>query len=81
MTMIERTSAPLIVGVIETLNKMAFVSGPRQVGKTTLAKKYQEHFGQSLYVNWDSIPHSKKLAEEKLTQWVISADRWLSALP
>jgi hypothetical protein len=81
MTMIERTSAPLIVGVIETLNKMVFVSGPRQMGKNILAKKYLEHFGQSLYVNWDSIPHSKKLAEEKLTQWVISADRWLSALP
>jgi predicted AAA+ superfamily ATPase len=34
-------------------NKMAFVSGPRQVGKTTLSKSYQSHFAQSLYKNWD----------------------------
>jgi len=64
--MIERTATPLIGEIIETLNKMAFVSGPRQVGKTTLAKKYQEHFGQSLYVNWDSIPHRKKLLADPL---------------
>jgi hypothetical protein len=43
---------------------MAFVSGPRQVGKTTLAKHYQEQFGQSLYVNWDSIPHRKNLLSD-----------------
>lgn len=64
--MIERTPTPLIREIIETLNKMAFVSGPRQVGKTTLAKKYQEHFGQSLYVNWDSIPHRKRLLSDPL---------------
>jgi predicted AAA+ superfamily ATPase len=66
MSMIERTSTPIIGEIIETLNKMAFVSGPRQVGKTTLAKKYQEHFGQSVYVNWDSIPHRKKLLADPL---------------
>jgi len=33
--------------------KMAFISGPRQVGKTTLAKSYGPHFDQSSYRNWD----------------------------
>lgn len=33
--------------------KMAFVSGPRQVGKTTLAKSYQRTFDHSSYKNWD----------------------------
>lgn len=34
-------------------HKMAFISGPRQVGKTTLAKKMQSDFDESLYRNWD----------------------------
>ena len=83
--MIERTSAAIVKEVIEQDNKMAFVSGPRQVGKTTLAKRYKELFGQGLYLNWDNVAHQpeicKKLRTEGLTQWVISADRWLSALP
>ena len=45
---------------------MAFVSGPRQVGKTTLAKRYQEQFEQSLYLNWDYIPHQKKILSDPL---------------
>lgn len=34
-------------------NKMAFISGPRQVGKTTLAKQFKSEFEQSSYRNWD----------------------------
>lgn len=34
-------------------NKMAFISGPRQVGKTTLSKSYQKDFDVSSYRNWD----------------------------
>ena len=36
--------------------KMVFISGPRQVGKTTLAKAIgSEHFtGRCSYLNWDS---------------------------
>lgn len=33
--------------------KMAFISGPRQAGKTTFAKQLSSHFSQSLYKNWD----------------------------
>ncbi len=32
---------------------MAFVSGPRQVGKTTLSKDLKSEFAQSSYKNWD----------------------------
>jgi len=38
--MLERTALGIIREIIEQDNKMAFVSGPRQVGKTTLAKRY-----------------------------------------
>jgi hypothetical protein len=64
--MIERTATSLIREIIEKFNKMAFVSGPRQVGKTTLAKRYQEQFGQSVYFNWDSPLHQKKLLTDPL---------------
>jgi len=41
--------------------KMAFLSGPRQVGKTTLARQVQKTFPQSLYFNWDIITDQKRL--------------------
>lgn len=34
-------------------NKMAFVSGPRQVGKTTMAKTILAERGAGAYFNWD----------------------------
>jgi len=42
-------------------DKMVFIGGPRQVGKTTLAKyiaakNFSEH---SQYLNWDYMPHRK----------------------
>lgn len=34
-------------------DKMAFISGPRQVGKTTLAKSFKGEFTEYEYKNWD----------------------------
>ena len=59
--MIERTLLTLVDRIIAEFNKMAFVSGPRQVGKTTLAQYYQRRFRQSLYLNWDTLPHQKRI--------------------
>ena len=47
--------------------KMVFISGPRQVGKTTLAK----HMGLNLfktyaYLNWDYQPDRKKIINYEL---------------
>ena len=43
--------------------RMAFVTGPRQCGKTTLAKMMQEDRGsQDLYRNWDDLSFRKELA-------------------
>jgi len=64
--MLERTSIGVIREVIEKDNKMAFVSGPRQVGKTTLAKHYKDLFGQGLYLNWDNITHQKTILTDPL---------------
>ncbi|MDD4976464.1 MAG: AAA family ATPase [Bacteriovorax sp.] len=40
-------------------HKMAFISGPRQVGKTTLAKSYKIEFDQFVYKNWDESTFRK----------------------
>ena len=59
--MIKRTLTGIVDTVITEFNKMAFVSGPRQVGKTTLAQRYQQQFSQSLYLNWDTLQHQKRI--------------------
>ena len=66
MSMLERTTLGIIREIIEQYNKMAFVSGPRQVGKTTLAKRYQEQFEPSLYLNWDIPTHQKRILTDPL---------------
>jgi predicted AAA+ superfamily ATPase len=66
LKMVERTCLSIIKEIIEKFNKMAFLSGPRQVGKTTLAKHYQDQFGQSSYFNWDNSLHQKKLLTDPL---------------
>lgn len=57
----------LLEGWLHTIaghGKMAFLSGPRQVGKTTLARDFQKRFSQSLYFNWDIITDQKRLLKD-----------------
>ena len=42
--------------------KFVLLSGPRQVGKTTLAKDWLSHF-KGLYLNWDIPPDREKILE------------------
>jgi len=44
--------------------QMAFVSGARQVGKTTLAKQISQHFQSTLYLNWDDTQHRQLILAE-----------------
>ena len=46
--------------------KMVFLGGPRQVGKTTLARTSASRFKSSTYLNWDSRPHRKTIMN---AQW------------
>lgn len=59
--MIKRNVASFLKETVEVDRKMAFLSGPRQVGKTTLARHYQNQFPQSVHFNWDIITDQKKL--------------------
>ncbi len=36
-------------------NQMLFLVGPRQVGKTTIAKLYAEEYSEYVYLNWDAV--------------------------
>lgn len=51
--------------ILEDLNnkKMVFIAGPRQVGKTTLAKQIMEKFQNPLYFNFDHPEDRKNLIE------------------
>lgn len=64
--MLKRTATSIIKEIIEQYHKMAFVSGPRQIGKTTLAKQYLQQFGQGLYRNWDVPPQQKEILTDPL---------------
>ena len=44
--------------------KMVFVGGPRQVGKTTLAKNFLE--GSKGYLNWDVPEHRERILKREL---------------
>ena len=41
--------------------QMIFLSGPRQVGKTTLAKEIAKEFKNNIYFNWDVLEYKKLL--------------------
>jgi predicted AAA+ superfamily ATPase len=45
-------------------NKMAFVSGPRQAGKTTMAKNMLHERGGDGYYNWDELKFRKNWTKD-----------------
>jgi predicted AAA+ superfamily ATPase len=54
MIIMERMVGTYIFDAEMTANKMIFVTGPRQVGKTTFAKMWLESIGsEDTYFNWD----------------------------
>lgn len=53
-TLKSRTLKSIIFEVALKRNKMAFISGPRQVGKTTLSQSFSSDFKEILYKNWDT---------------------------
>lgn len=57
----------IMAHVLEDLKrKMVFVGGPRQVGKTTLAKAVlEEAFPAGRYLNWDYDEHRQDILERK----------------
>ncbi|MCL5261028.1 MAG: ATP-binding protein [Gammaproteobacteria bacterium] len=48
----------------DLLKKMVFIGGPRQVGKTTLAKSFLQN--DCGYLNWDVFEHREKILKMEL---------------
>lgn len=50
--------------LLSDLNKkMVLLTGPRQVGKTTLAKELMSEFGRAQYLNWDVVDDRRILLD------------------
>ena len=60
---------PAIEGDVK--DKMVFLGGPRQVGKTTLAQAIAARFKASTYLNWDSRSHRRAILN---AQWSPDAE-------
>lgn len=58
----------LTQNIISDLNdKMVFIGGARQVGKTTLAKEIiAQNYPNSIYYNWDYQPDRKRITSNEL---------------
>jgi len=61
---------PELLRLLEEEGKMAFVSGPRQVGKTTLVKHLlPSQGGEASYFNWDIESHRRAILRAPETFW------------
>ena len=49
----------------DLLEKMVFIGGPRQVGKTTLGLSIGENYKQYTYLNWDDLSDKKKIIDQR----------------
>jgi predicted AAA+ superfamily ATPase len=65
-----RYLAPEITRFLAEETKMAFIAGPRQVGKTTLAKYLLSKVGmEAFYFNWDIESHRKAIIKNPEDFW------------
>jgi uncharacterized protein len=58
----ERAQASYILHDLK--KKMVFLTGPRQVGKTWLAKKVSEHYAKPQYLNYDRFDDREMIRKE-----------------
>lgn len=65
-----RYLTPELLRLMAQERKMAFVAGPRQVGKTTLVRHLLERAGQAgNYFNWDVESHRKAVLRDPESFW------------
>lgn len=61
MQFIKRQSYTNLWNELSEEKKMVFLAGPRQVGKTTIAKEIAKKYKNSIYFNWDIISDQQKI--------------------
>jgi uncharacterized protein len=57
----ERVYRLILHDHFQNSNKSAFLSGPRQVGKTTIALDYGNSYTNNFYFTWDSLNDRQRL--------------------
>lgn len=62
--MLERNLEEPVERMLRRWRKMVFLSGPRQAGKTTAARRLARKFDRSVYFNWDVVTDQKKLVAD-----------------
>lgn len=62
----ERVLQGELVRHFRNYRQMVFLSGPRQVGKTTVAKALGDEFAQGAYFNWDDQVHRETIIQGPL---------------
>ena len=62
--MIERPMYEALWADLVKVKSMVFMSGPRQSGKTTFAKRAAATFSNQLYFNWDFAADKRRLIED-----------------
>ena len=55
-------------------HKIALVSGPRQCGKTTLARLFLEERGAGVYHNWDDVELRRQWVKKPAALWPAPSD-------
>ena len=50
---------------------MAFIVGPRQAGKTWLAKDIAQDFAHSVYLNYDNPTHREQITQQNWLEVLI----------
>ena len=61
--MVPRSPYVEIWNDLSNTKSMVFMAGPRQVGKTTLAKSIADNFANQVYFNWDVVTDRTALIE------------------
>lgn len=51
-------------GELSKEKKMIFLAGPRQVGKTTIAKEIAKKYKNNVYFNWDIVSDKRKIIND-----------------
>src|SRR3990167_4268753 len=51
--------------------KMVFITGPRQAGKTTLAKSILKHYSHPAYLNYDQLTDRNVISKQN---WLANTD-------
>lgn len=57
----------LLYNELKKHEQMVFLSGPRQVGKTTCSQSLMNRFQQAAYYNWDILAHREAILQDPST--------------